>query len=287
VPRRGESVNDLSGQSSLVAPVFVVGCRGSGTALLGACLSAHSALAAADESKFLRPLSRIYYSQFHGRNERKSAPLRGYISDEAMIACLRGFADGVFLSLLQRLAKGRYLDVTPEYVNCMPFIDLLYPTAQFVHVIRDGRYVVESLGTPATNSYRWVGNGIGERAEFWRRSVTNGRQAGVRLNRNRYRELRYEEMRRAPAQAISDILEFLGLAPEAPVLRPLAERRGNPAGVPFRPVRALSPGRLRAGTGAEDAWPPEWTENDRREFSRAAGALLLSLGYGGPGKAIQ
>lgn len=266
----------------LIKPVFVVGCPRSGTTLFGNCLAAHSMLGGADESMFLGMLARIYYGLFQGTNLTNWTPLRSYIDDQTLVNTIRSFSDGIFASLLERLRKSRYIDHTPWYGNWIEFIARLYPDAQFIHVVRDGRDVVSSLAKSYEAGYGWAGDRISARAQLWVRSVASAREGGKMLGAEtgRYREVSYEDLCKAPESVLAGLLEYLGLPMEAAVLKPLAYRHANPARNDCVLATVDEVGGLHLHPKfLGNEWPAKWTAEEKGEFAKVAGDSLKALGY--------
>jgi omega-hydroxy-beta-dihydromenaquinone-9 sulfotransferase len=126
------------------------------------------------------------------------------------------------------------------------YLTSIFPEARFVHVVRDGRAVVQSLmkvefwqardrmTTPA-----WE-NGLGEAdladwerydraplalaAVQWRRVVEAAREEARDLAPDRYAEVRYERFVADPHAVLDDIAAFCGLAPSPRAARFLDSR---------------------------------------------------------------
>ncbi|CAN5295179.1 hypothetical protein BH24PSE2_BH24PSE2_12860 [soil metagenome] len=116
----------------------------------------------------------------------------------------------------------------------MMFLSKVFPTARFVHVVRDGRAAVHSVlnvgfwrDQGGLVEPLWAG-GISERdLRVWR---TNGGDAGLlaglqwkrilevarieseTIGKARYREVRYEDFVQSPHSTLSDIYGFCGLS---------------------------------------------------------------------------
>lgn len=101
--------------------------------------------------------------------------------------------------------KPRWGDKTPQYVRNLDLLAELFPTARFLHVIRDGREVSASVAD------QWWGPDMqAAAAVWWRRDVAAGRRSGARLGPDRYLEVRHERLVAAPEEGLREVCAFLG-----------------------------------------------------------------------------
>jgi hypothetical protein len=112
---------------------------------------------------------------------------------------------GVFSAYAAAWGKPRWGDKTPAYVTSIGQIAELFPDAQFVHVIRDGREVAVSLAERA-----WGTRGAISGSLLWRRSVRAGRRAGRLLKPDAYLEVRLEDLIQDPEGELRRVCAFLG-----------------------------------------------------------------------------
>src|SRR5262249_2812153 len=142
--------------------LFIVGCPRSGTTLLQRMVNAHPAIAITPESHWIpkfpgkrwtetpegaitnklrrRLLAHPKFSRL-GITKKKLkslAPKAEPVSYAKLVSRLFDFYG-------QRFGKQLVGDKTPDYVRHMESLHRLWPTARFVHVIRDGRDVVTSM----------------------------------------------------------------------------------------------------------------------------------------------
>jgi Sulfotransferase family len=165
-----------------------------------------------------------------------------------------------------------------ETLYALPFFDLLFPEARVVHLVRDGRdvawcdHVAPELPfwrKVYFNSDRissWRGHGLSNAAYVrrphlynalhWANSVELGRAFGSML-RERYAEVRYEELCTDFAGTLSSLLARLGIAPDPAAIARLAPE-----------VRRDSIGRHR-----RQPW------RARRAVLRLIEPTLLAFGY--------
>ncbi len=189
------------------SPIFIIGCGRSGTTLLRMMLDSHPRISAGEETKFLTDLQPIVGQHWN--------LLSAYgFSREWWLDRIRAFYGDFQAEYLAKRGKQRWAEKTPGYTFHLEYIAELFPDAQYVHVIRDGRDVVASFRD------RW-GYRAGLRAanSVWRESVVRARDFGARLPRGRYHELRYEALVADPEQEMRGLLAFLGEEWDPQVLR--------------------------------------------------------------------
>jgi hypothetical protein len=97
-------------------------------------------------------------------------------------------------------AKGakRWLDKCPSNIYCFDLIAELYPSARFIHIVRDGRDCVVSFCRRGRTPLRAVGR--------WYYSTLCGIQYRGWQN---YLEVRYEELVHRPESVLHQICDFL------------------------------------------------------------------------------
>ena len=222
-------------------PVFVIGSARSGTTLTCRLLLDHLGVNFGTESQFfLRYFRRLGAYQDLGDDarmrlliadisrERFFARTRqnfGFVLDaERALRQLRGrtYPDllrAMFEQFAQQHEMTRWGDKTPAYAADLPSLLQMFPDAQFVHVLRDGRDVAASVfRTPfgPKNAY--------EAAIAWRRSVTTIWNFGERQPADRFFELRYEHLVEDPVAALTPVARFLGIVDAERVVDGAASR---------------------------------------------------------------
>jgi hypothetical protein len=245
------------------SPVFVVGCPRSGTTLVQTMLDSHPRLSVVYEANFLVdvPLSPRSWSanasealtlaeahpnfradSFDARNVRAACRELG-ITDAAgamrVLAASHAIARG----------KKRWGTKTPKALLHLAELARVYPDAQFIHVIRDGR---DSAGSQARCSGRPAAQG----ALLWRTGIRAGWRAGPGLGSDRYLEVRLEEFLASPEEQIRRMCSFLGEGFDHSLLcfHTTARDRVPSSDLPIHPrlgepPRPLPPNREGAVTG--------------------------------------
>src|SRR5215472_489327 len=205
-------------------PIFVVGAPRSGTTFLGSCLGRLPDVSYHSEPRLTKAAAQHVYERT--RSERWSAAV---------------FRNSYRALLLATLEGGRrFAEKNPENSFLVPFLAATLPSAQFVHIVRDGRDAAVShaeqpwLAAASAGSGRvgharqafgpharwWVEHD--RREEFtavpdivrtawcWRRFTEAALEGLATLADGRAIQLRYESVVSDPGEAASSLGEFLG-----------------------------------------------------------------------------
>lgn len=208
-------------------PIFITGCQRSGTTLLGLMLQAHPRISIPPENRFLLP---VYFDreQFgdlsQPANRRQLAEtivstrrdMRNFGLDrdemvERIVAegSTIGSAIGTVLrAYADQFGKVRWGDKRPEYRSHVWALRRLFPDAQFVHLVRDGRDCVASLkrmpwwNKKGKTSYQAI--------QTWVEAIDSAQQARRQLPSGAFYELQYEPLVSEPQKQLVGLCEFLG-----------------------------------------------------------------------------
>jgi LPS sulfotransferase NodH len=206
-------------------PIFVIGCPRSGTTLLQLMLHSHPRIAIPPETRFVMaaynrrrnfgdlrdPQNRRVLAQWIvGRKESKFHDLgldRAAVADEILAApgTLGSVLGVVFQAYARRFGKPRWGDKRPSYFKHVDMLRRLWPDAQFVHIIRDGRDCVASL-----KEMPWYKLDVRNAISAWREAIDAGRRYAARLGPDAYYELQYERLVADPAGELTKLCAFLG-----------------------------------------------------------------------------
>ena len=262
-------------------PFFVVGSARSGTTLLRLILNSHPKLAVPPESRFIiefLPRSedvnvREYLDSLAGHRRFQSwhvdiDKVRDLIGPHERVP-YNVAIEKTFGAFAAEHGKSRWGDKTPRYVENIPQLVSLFPDAQFIHLVRDGRNVALSYAEtdfgPKT---------IAKAARIWQRRVGRGMQDGRPLGPARYTEVKYEDLVADSEAVVKDICSFLGVEfdqkmfDEEERAKGLSDRAGK-----YNPhVTGESISRTRSW---EEDMPPAQVE----VFEAIAGDVLTDLGY--------
>ena len=266
-------------------PLLVLGVRRSGTTLLRVMIDRNSGIAVPDESYFVPQLAHR-----HGRSVdpqaflddlRRLPTLRewGLPPDDVAARLRPGMTAGeaigaVFEAYAAQQGKPRWGDKTPMYMQYVSLLERLFPTARYVHLVRDGRDAALSfLSMPegiVTEGWGHPRDVEGFACQ-WRTEVAAALALGRRVGPERYLELRYEDLVAAPEDALQRICAFAGLPYEPGMLGYVGEV--DLSGKPHQQRLAQPP-----TPGVRD-WRTEMSPQDERAFESVAGDLLGELGY--------
>jgi hypothetical protein len=247
-------------------------------------LDRHSALAIPSESYFIPQLwdrhgeraSAEEVAEDLGRIARvrewgvTPEDVRARLGENARFADV---VDAVYRSYAEARGKRRYGDKTPAYMQHLGLLERVFPSAQYVHIVRDGRDAGLSFMAMKRKPRFNLGRPrrLTEFACAWRLEVEGAQRLGARLGPARYLELRYEDLVRAPDARLRDVCGFLGLEFEPAQLD--YHRDVDPARLQDHPRLAEPPRRdVRR-------WREEMSPADQELFEAIAGGLLARLGY--------
>lgn len=214
-----------TGTAPSARPVFVFGCPRSGTTLLQLMLHSHPRIAIPAETRFVLPAytGRCDFGDLADRENRLrlaewiTARKAGKFADLGLdaAAVTREIADGpatlgsalgvVFRAYARRFDRVRWGDKRPSYSKHVPALLRMFPDAQFVHLVRDGRDCVASLC-----EMPWYKLDLHHAIAAWREAIDIGRRTADRLGPDAYYELRYENLVADPAGELGRLCGFLG-----------------------------------------------------------------------------
>jgi sulfotransferase family protein len=206
-------------------PIFVLGCPRSGTTLLQLMLHAHPRIAIPPETRFVLTSyeARNSFGDLREESSRRALATSivgerstlfydlgldaGDVLDEIVAGPpTLGSAIGiVFRAYARRFDKPRWGDKRPGYYQFIPALLRLFPDAQFVHLIRDGRDCVASL-----QAMPWFTQDFYAAVCTWIEAIDSGRRAARRLPPGTYFELRYEQLVADPGVRLEELCAFLG-----------------------------------------------------------------------------
>lgn len=267
------------------APLVVLGVSRSGTTLLRVILDRSPGIAIPDESFFVPLLarrhgSRIDAGRFLDDVARLSVVRDWGVSVRDVAARVRsGMPTGraiaaIFEAYADAQGKPRWGDKTPMYMRHLALLERLFPDAQYLHLVRDGRDAALSFLEMPRGTYTRTWAHPRTAAGFaclWRREVSDARAVGRRVGPARYHEVRYERLVAEPEAVVRGICAFAALPYEPAMLE-----YAGAVDVSAKPhqQRLLTP-----PTAGVRSWREDMSETDVAAFEAIAGDLLAELGY--------
>ena len=264
-------------------PVFVFGVPRSGTTALAHALGMHGDFYVGDETFFLWELygqrrAQTVFEQWATRPSSSWLRREGVSSAEFLAATGLGFN-----ALFTRSAGGRrWVDHTPHYCLMADTLSGMFPGARFIHVLRDGRQVVNSMihivaTVPAEEREEMVSRGFlpawshdfREACTTWRDYASAASDFCSRHPTRAFTVI-HGDLERNPATTLAAVLRFL----DAPL-------EDGPAAF-LRRDRINSSFTRQGGVPAAEYRRPDpwatWSAAQRAEFLEVAGPDLLRYG---------
>jgi hypothetical protein len=270
------------------APFFVVNLGRSGSTLLRMMLTHHPRIAVPYESGFLTSyqdraaefgpleddgnLRRLIEAMLAEPNLRR---WDHRFSADSVAAAVRhrsvaGVAESIYADYAAGKGKVRWGDKS-DYLDRMHVVHQMFPTAQFIHLVRDGRDVALSV-----MKLPWGPNDVVGAAEWWSTHVLVARRVGAVLGPEKYLEVQYERLVANPEAELRRCCAFLGEA-YSPAMLDYAADAGTAIPPETRDLHHgidSAPYRRRAF-----AWKREMHPADVALFNRHAHRMLGELGY--------
>ncbi|OGA53315.1 MAG: hypothetical protein A3F74_02995 [Betaproteobacteria bacterium RIFCSPLOWO2_12_FULL_62_58] len=219
--------------ASSAKPFFVVSAPRSGSTLLRLILDSHSALAVPPPGwlfDMIYPYLYSYGDLNHQANLLALAedilqtptvgrwPIKLAPEELVRVAAESSFA-GLYAALHRAYAQAEgkqcWGEKTPRNSFWMDEIKALFPDAQFIHIVRDGRDQAIDISDSILLPYSLYSG-----ANLWQRHVSAVRDSASRLPAGAYLEIRYEDLCAAPEAVIRKLCAFLDVEFDARMLTP-------------------------------------------------------------------
>lgn len=204
-------------------PLFVVSAPRSGSTLLRLMLDAHPRLAVPPPGWLFDLVYPYLYSYGDLRRRENllalaedmlatptvgkwpAGPTAAALADAAAAPTFAGLYAALHAAYARAEGKARWGEKTPRNAFWIDEIRGLFPEAQFIHIVRDGR----DQAIDISDSVLWP-NSVYSGAKLWQRYVTAIREAATRLPADAWHEVRYEDLCAAPEAAMRALCRFLG-----------------------------------------------------------------------------
>ena len=255
---------------------FIMGCRRSGTSLVGQILNSHSRLAVYHESYYYPIFRRElhWYGDLRRggnlsrlikdvretlRAQRLEPPSAEEIRREVVTPSFEGVLDALLHGYALGEGKVRAGDKTPEHYRHLPDILANFPDSPVIFVVRDPRDTILSIR-------RNFGTSLQDAIRSWNEATLSYTRAADRVHL-----VRYEELVQNPEEVVRGICEHLGEPFEEAMFlfhEQIPEWMRRPGGKLDEPVNTGSIGRFR-----------EMEPDDVREIEAGCAEGMRTLGY--------
>lgn len=228
------------------SPIFIIGSPRSGTSLLRLILTNHSKLIIPPECGFNLWLHNMY-GQWTEHDSQSDESRMKYLA--SLQACKKfdtwalesnrinqtiisnlptnyaQLSACVYMAYAEKIGKSpsTWGDKNNYYISHIPELATLYPTAKFLHIVRDGRDIACSYRevTKQASQSPYSPNlptEIEAIASQWASNVNQAANALDSLPPAQRKTIRYEDLVRDPVPVITGICNWLGLVFEARML---------------------------------------------------------------------
>ena len=273
---------------------FICGVMKSGTTWVQLLLDAHPNISCNGEGHFMDVLADDLAGAFDRYNDYIEAKNRSLFGDISRIPTVttdhlfHALATSICLLLAEKGREKTLVAVgekTPDNASGLPTLALLFPTASFIHVVRDGRDCAVSgwfhnlrldhERTVAT--YGSLDNYVAQFAETWAGVLKTASEFGQTVP-GRYLTVRYEDLSADASAELRRMFTFLGVK---------STHHDIERCVSAASFATLSGGRAlgeenRASffrKGVIGDWRNHVSPHAEREFEGKAGDWLRRLGY--------
>ena len=275
-------------------PIFIMGCERSGTTMLRLMLHNHPNIALPPQTKFMKKIykRRILFGNLGKEKNRqklitwlfkhdgiKSTRLVDMVLDRDAIKyhilnanpALGSILSVLFKLYSEKFHKSRWGDKRPYYIKYVDQLLALFPDAQIIHLIRDGRDCMASL-----KQMPWWQKSSLYTILHWREAIRQGSRARRKLNTSQYFELRYEDLVTDPEQWLKKVCHFLeeDYTPEMLMFQDLAK-----IAVPECKIGWHAATRKQINTHSIRKWKTDLATWEQTIFNRVAANELRLFGY--------
>jgi hypothetical protein len=250
-------------------PIFVVGSPRSGTSQLAHSLARHSQNWISRESHFFNDLRKAAEKLHLVGTKWCEISYTWWLAKEGVTVdeLLKFIGYGMNALFTERSGGLRWIDHTPGYALNLRDLGVAFPGARFIHTVRDGRDVVNSM----IHSEHHRGVGCDWAADFQSACKTWAEHVEAAFEyeaANPHRVLRacFESISTGSSEDFKTICDFLELPYEEATTGLF--KKGKRLNSSFNEAE-----RVRL------SWQNSWSHEQRAEFASICGPLLIRLGY--------
>jgi hypothetical protein len=253
--------------------VFVFGSPRSGTSAMAWAIAQHDAFETGPEIDLLFMIARdgVCHEAFQAAVGREEGWLATNGIEEREFRAAVGV--GLHAMLAAHCGGKRWVDSTPAGVMFWNVLMEMFPTARFVHMLRDGRAVVTSLlksgfEVDSAKDFRIA-------CETWTHYARLGRKL-VEQHPDLAVEVRQEDMASDPARELARVFALCGERddPRAAAFLQTGRVNSSYGNVGQGDVRKVKP-----HTGSPQKPWLEWSDEERELFRSIAGETMIACGY--------
>ncbi len=269
-------------------PIFIIGAPRSGTSALAWSLAQHSQLWTSEESLIV---SFLLHDGLKRTFENARDVPRNWLQVQQVdwSEFLRWSGLGLNALFTSRSGGKRWIDQTPQYTLYADEIGQMVPGACFIHIVRDGRRVVNSMinfGNSLPAEFQAIQDeiGIGRWRDFrvacgiWRRYVEAALDFSAK-HADRCLTVVNEELVTNPERGFRSILEFIGETYEDAPAEFFKSHRVNSS-------FAQSPVQSNGSYQLAEPWKT-WTPEQHQVFWAEAGPTFIRAGFPGPDESME
>ena len=275
-------------------PIFIMGCERSGTTLIRLILHSHPNIALPPQTKFLKKIYKRRLQWLNLTNEANRIKLSHWCKDHfdnhtklpdlglesgdickeivSSATSLGAAATGVFKLYSRKFNKPRWGDKRPYYIKYLKQLLTLFPDAQIIHVVRDGRDCIASL-----MNMPWWKKDLAYTIMNWQEAIQEGKHAKRSLPVEQFIEIRYEDFISHPEKWARELCRFLGEKYNSDMLKfqEIAD-----IAVPDYKMQWHSATRKPLSSNAIGRWKRDLEKWQIRLIEKTTGRELKEWGYG-------
>ncbi len=271
--------------------MFILGASRSGTTLLRLMFNSHPLVCVPSESRFLSQiLDRIPVGKVLSKKDldhveeillsHESWP-HWNISHVKLLVILeqnigktvRELMESIFTICCEQSGKQICGEKTPHHCFYSATFAQLFPSAKFIHLIRDGRGATEAM-------YRrkWYDKSILRIARHWSGCVQSVWSAS-KAHPGRFKDFHYEELVKNPCETLQEMCSFLGI-PYSDDLMSYRENLNENLSSSDTRARGIHEKLHKAPDATEsEKWQSELSARQIFLFEAAAGSTNKEAGY--------